>query len=272
MNMKAAALVLVHGLVAAAWLLYACDAYVPLPHSRLSVVGRKPSGARGIMHIRSGAGAASYPQQQHRLPASALLAGHNYDYDIVVVGCGVGGHGAALHARANGLKTAVLTGGDVGGTCVNRGCVPSKALLAASGRVRELQDAHHLKSFGVSVGDVKFERQGIADHANQLANNVKNNLEKSLKGHGCDIIHNNGLLTSKAHEVLCKETGKVITANNIIISTGSVPTVPRGIIVDEKTVCTSDGALRMEYLPQYVAIIGSGYIGLEFCDVYTVST
>ena len=58
---------------------------------------------------------------------------NNYDYDVIIVGCGVGGHGAALHARANGLKTAVFTGGDVGGTCVNRGCVPSKALLAAAG-------------------------------------------------------------------------------------------------------------------------------------------
>lgn len=65
---------------------------------------------------------------------TALFASSgNYDYDVIIVGCGVGGHGAALHARANGLKTAVFTGGDVGGTCVNRGCVPSKALLAAAG-------------------------------------------------------------------------------------------------------------------------------------------
>lgn len=63
----------------------------------------------------------------------------SYDYDVIIVGCGVGGHGAALHARANGLKTAVLTGKDVGGTCVNRGCVPSKALLAAAGRIREMK-------------------------------------------------------------------------------------------------------------------------------------
>jgi len=60
----------------------------------------------------------------------------SYDFDVAIIGCGVGGHGAALHARGQGLKTAVFAGGDVGGTCVNRGCVPSKALLAASGRVR----------------------------------------------------------------------------------------------------------------------------------------
>ena len=74
-----------------------------------------------------------------------------YDYDVIIVGCGVGGHGAALHAHSQGLKTAVFSGGDVGGTCVNRGCVPSKALLAASGRVREMQDEGHLSNFGVKV-------------------------------------------------------------------------------------------------------------------------
>ena len=83
---------------------------------------------------------------------------HDFDYDVIIVGCGVGGHGAALHARAQGLKTAIFTGGDVGGTCVNRGCVPSKALLAASGRVREMQDTEHLAGFGIEVGEVKYDR------------------------------------------------------------------------------------------------------------------
>ena len=74
-----------------------------------------------------------------------------YDYDLAIIGCGVGGHGAALHAVESGLKVAVLDGNDVGGTCVNRGCVPSKALLAASGRVREFRDAHHLKQLGITA-------------------------------------------------------------------------------------------------------------------------
>lgn len=80
-------------------------------------------------------------------PASAPSS--EYDYDLVVIGCGVGGHGAALHAVESGLRVAVLDGNDVGGTCVNRGCVPSKALLAAAGRVRELRETAHLKQLGV---------------------------------------------------------------------------------------------------------------------------
>lgn len=78
-------------------------------------------------------------------------AAHQYDYDLVIIGCGVGGHGAALHAVESGLKVAVMDGNDVGGTCVNRGCVPSKALLAASGRIRDMRDEHHLKQLGITV-------------------------------------------------------------------------------------------------------------------------
>eukprot|EP00597_Dinobryon_sp_UTEXLB2267_P016625 CAMPEP_0201092982 /NCGR_PEP_ID=MMETSP0812-20130820/1531_1 /ASSEMBLY_ACC=CAM_ASM_000668 /TAXON_ID=98059 /ORGANISM="Dinobryon sp., Strain UTEXLB2267" /LENGTH=525 /DNA_ID=CAMNT_0047344879 /DNA_START=39 /DNA_END=1616 /DNA_ORIENTATION=- len=192
-----------------------------------------------------------------------------FDYDLIIVGCGVGGHGAALHARANGLKTAVLTGNDVGGTCVNRGCVPSKALLAAAGRIREMKDSHHLKSFGITLGDVTFDRSAVANHASQLANRVKVNLESSLKSQGVDVIESKGSVTDKLHEVKVVSTGKILTAKNIILAPGSIPFVPRGIQADEKTVFTSDGGLKLEFVPQYVAIIGSGYIGLEFSDVYT---
>ena len=174
----------------------------------------------------------------------------DFDYDLIIIGCGVGGHGAALHARANGLKTAVLTGKDVGGTCVNRGCVPSKALLAASGRIREMKDTMHLKSFGISVGDVTFDREGVANHANQLANRVKVNLEGSLKAQGVDVIESKGFLTETPHTVLIEETKKQIKAKNIILAPGSIPFVPRGVQVDEKTVFTSDGGLKLGFVPQ----------------------
>ena len=173
-----------------------------------------------------------------------------FDYDLIIVGCGVGGHGAALHARANGLKTAILTGNDVGGTCVNRGCVPSKALLAAAGRVRELKNEHHLKSFGISVGDVSFDREGIANHAAQLANRVKGNLETALKAQGVTVVESKGSVTDTPHQIKVESTGEIITAKNIILAPGSVPFVPKGVQVDEKTVFTSDGGLKLEYIPQ----------------------
>merc|ERR1719456_413489 len=94
------------------------------------------------------------------------------DFDLIVVGCGVGGHGAALHAVSKGMSVAVIAGEDVGGTCVNRGCVPSKALLAASGRVREIGNDEHLKKMGITTGGVSYEREKLAAHANNLASNV----------------------------------------------------------------------------------------------------
>lgn len=137
----------------------------------------------------------------------------SFDFDVAIIGCGVGGHGAALHSRAQDLKTAVFAGGDVGGTCVNRGCVPSKALLAASGRVREMRNSDHLASMGVKVeGTVEFDREGIAAHAKNLANRVKGNLEASLVGLGVDVIEGRGVLTGKPHEVKDSSTGKVYTA------------------------------------------------------------
>ena len=111
-----------------------------------------------------------------------------FDYDLVIIGAGVGGHGAALHAVSCGLKTAIVEASEMGGTCINRGCIPSKALLAAAGRVRELRNAHHLKSLGIQVGSVEFDRQAIANHAGNLINKLQGDLTNSLKRLGVDII------------------------------------------------------------------------------------
>jgi dihydrolipoamide dehydrogenase len=172
-----------------------------------------------------------------------------------------------------GMKTAILEGADIGGTCVNRGCVPSKALLAASGRIREMQDEMHLKAMGIQVGSVSFDRQGVADHASQLASNIQGNLKNSLLALGVDIHTGMGKLVDN-HTINYGLPGRVdvggqLTAKDIIIATGSVPFVPPGIKIDGKTVFTSDHALKLEWIPDWVAIVGSGYIGLEFSDVYT---
>ena len=91
-------------------------------------------------------------------PTSGSTAS-GFDFDVVVIGAGYGGFDAAKHAADHGLKVAIVESRDMGGTCVNRGCVPSKALLAAAGRVRELADAEHLAGFGIHAAPVRFERQ-----------------------------------------------------------------------------------------------------------------
>lgn len=193
-----------------------------------------------------------------------------FDYDLVIIGAGVGGHGAALHAVSCGLKTAIVEASDMGGTCVNRGCIPSKALLAASGRVRELRNTHHLQSLGIQVQGVEFDRQAIANHASNLVSKIRGDLTNSLKRLGVDIIQGWGRLAGQQKVSVATDSGeKMLTAKDIILSTGSVPFVPPGIEVDGKTVFTSDDALKLDWIPNWVAIIGSGYIGLEFSDIYT---
>lgn len=190
-----------------------------------------------------------------------------YNYDLIIVGAGVGGHGAALHAVECGLKTAIVEVGEMGGTCINRGCIPSKALLAATGRLREL---HHSQLLGIRVGDISFDRGAIATHASGVVEKIRGDLTKSLQKLGVDILQGHGRLQSAQSVVVETATGsQSYSAKNVILATGSVPFVPPGITVDSQTVYTSDEAVRLGHLPKTIAIIGSGYIGLEFADIYT---
>lgn len=194
-----------------------------------------------------------------------------FDFDLIVIGAGYGGFDAAKHGAEKGLRTAIIESRDLGGTCVNRGCVPSKALLAASGRVRELGDRTHLKQFGISAGALSFDRQGIADHAAQLVATIRSNLGKALERAGVTILKGVGSLDGPQRVALREASGieRRLKARDVVIATGSDPFVPPGISTDGVTVFTSDDAIKLESLPPWLAIIGSGYIGLEFADVYT---
>ena len=196
-----------------------------------------------------------------------------YDYDVVIIGAGVGGHGAAIHAVERGLKTAVMEGDVIGGTCVNRGCVPSKALLAASGRVREMRNAEHLRQLasprtapsttidkGSRITPKTWRRRFVVTWNDRWSDSVWifSPVRRRLKT----------TTPCPTARPAPRDRGRV-TAKNIIIATGSTPFVPPGIEVDHKTVFTSDAGLKLDWVPEWVAIIGSGYIGLEFSDVYT---
>jgi dihydrolipoamide dehydrogenase len=194
----------------------------------------------------------------------------DFDYDLIIIGAGVGGHGAALHAVKCGLKTAIIEAKEMGGTCVNRGCIPSKALLAASGRVRELQDSEHLQQLGIQVGGVAFQREAIAAHATDLVNKIREDLTNSLTRLKVETLRGWGKVVGPQKVSVIGDSGeKTYTTRDILLCPGSVPFVPPGIEIDHKTVFTSDEAIQLEQLPPWIAIIGSGYIGLEFSDVYT---
>jgi len=194
-----------------------------------------------------------------------------FDFDLIIIGAGYGGFDAAKHAAENGLKVAIIESSDMGGTCVNKGCVPSKALLAASGKVREIANYEHLSKFGIHSSPVRFERSKISDHANNLVLNIRENLTKTLTRNGVEIIRGHGRIES--HQKVGVRTlngvDQILSCSDIIIATGSSPFIPKGITVDNRTVFTSDQAVKLEWLPRWLAIVGSGYIGLEFADVYT---
>ncbi len=194
-----------------------------------------------------------------------------FDFDLIVIGAGYGGFDAAKHAANEGIKVAIVESSEMGGTCVNKGCVPSKALLAASGRVRELADTNHLLSFGIHSGPVRFERRKIADHAKNLVANIRINLTKTLERSGVSILRGRGRLEGSQKVGVRELSGvdRLYSCKDVIIATGSKPFVPPGIEIDGRTVFTSDEAVNLEWLPRWIAIIGSGYIGLEFADIYT---
>ncbi len=194
-----------------------------------------------------------------------------FDYDLIIIGAGVGGHGAALHAVEQGLKVAVVESHQMGGTCINRGCIPSKALLAAAGRIREIATADQ---FGISVGSIQVDAKAIATHAATVVNKIRQDLTQSLQKLKVDILSGTGrLLAAEADgvtvEVTADSGSQTYTAQDVILATGSAPFVPPGISLDGKTVYTSDDGVRLDWVPPKLAIIGSGYIGLEFADVYT---
>ncbi|MEY4520696.1 MAG: hypothetical protein RLZZ499_3296, partial [Cyanobacteriota bacterium] len=129
---------------------------------------------------------------------------------------------------------------------------------------------HHLQDMGIQLGDVQFERQAIADHATNLVNKIQGDLTNSLKRLKVDIIRGWGELAGTQKVKVSSDAGEqTYTAKEIMLCPGSIPFVPRGVEIDGKTVFTSDNAVKLESLPNWIAIIGSGYIGLEFSDVYT---
>lgn len=199
------------------------------------------------------------------------MSASGFDYDLLIVGAGVGGHGAALHAVACGLKTAIVEAAEMGGTCVNRGCIPSKALLAASGKVRELKDAAHLQALGIQLGgEVSFDRGAIAAHADGVVSKQREGLVGSLKRLGVDVIQGFARVVDvQKVSVATPEGDRSFTAKDILLAPGSTPFVPPGCEIDGKTVFTSDHAVKLESVPDWIAIVGSGYIGLEFADIYS---
>ncbi len=191
-------------------------------------------------------------------------------YDVVIIGGGPGGYVAALRAGQLGLRTAcVEMRGALGGTCLNVGCIPSKALLHSSERFAEA--AHSLSEHGVIVGDLSLDLGAMMARKEKVVAELVKGIEFLLKKNGVDYVRGRGSIPAPGRvEVALSDGGQqTLETRNIVVATGSEATPLPGIEVDEKRILTSTGALSLEAVPEKLVVIGAGAIGLELGSVWS---
>jgi dihydrolipoamide dehydrogenase len=190
------------------------------------------------------------------------------NYDFVVIGSGPGGYVCAIRAAQLGFKTACIEkNSTLGGTCLNIGCIPSKALLAASEKFEEARD--HLGAFGVKLGDVSLDLPGMMGHKDKTVKANVDGVTYLFKKNKIDWIKGTASFTGpNTLNVAGEGEPRTITAKNIVISTGSEVMPLPGVTIDEKRIVSSTGALKLDAVPKSMVVIGGGYIGLEMGTVW----
>ncbi len=191
------------------------------------------------------------------------------NFDLVVIGSGPGGYVAAIRAAQLGMRTAcVEMRATLGGTCLNIGCIPSKALLTASEKYEEAR--HHLGAFGVKVGGVELDLDALMAHKDKVVKSNVEGVDYLFKKNKVTRFHGRGSIAAPGKVTVTKDDGsaETITAKNILIATGSDVMPLPGVEIDEKRIVSSTGALSLNPLPSSMVVIGGGYIGLEMGTVY----
>ena len=188
-------------------------------------------------------------------------------YDVVVIGSGPGGYVAALRAAQLGKKTCVVERDALGGVCLNRGCIPTKALAHAA-EVCTL--ARHGEQLGIQVGEVSVDFAKVQANKDAVVKKLTGGVGFLLKRAKVDVVMGTARLAERRKVAVALNDGgeEVLEADKIIIATGSEPARPKAIPFDGRRVMTSDGALELETLPASVFILGGGYLGCEFASIF----
>ena len=191
-------------------------------------------------------------------------------YDVAVIGSGPGGYVAAIRCAQLGMKTAIIEKyNTLGGTCLNVGCIPSKALLDSS---HHYEDAvKHFETHGIEIpGEVKVNLEKMIARKQSVVDQTTKGIEFLMNKNKIDVYHGIGSFADATHIDIKKEDGtsEQIEAKNTIIATGSKPSTLPFINIDKERVITSTEALKLKEIPKHMIIIGGGVIGLELGQVY----
>lgn len=186
-------------------------------------------------------------------------------FDVAVLGSGPGGYPAAIKAAQMGKKVALIEAKDVGGTCLNRGCIPSKALISNAHLWQKIQRA---EEFGIKVGEASFDFGVMKKRKDEVVAGVRSNLTKLIASNDITLIRGYGKFLSEREIKVNGEDSCIVRADKTIIATGSEPRSMAAFPFDNERIHDSTSILEVEELPKKIAIIGGGVIGCEFASLY----
>lgn len=186
-------------------------------------------------------------------------------FDCVVIGGGPGGYPAAIKVAQGGKKVALIEATGVGGTCLNRGCIPSKTLIASANVLKKVKQA---EEFGIIAGKITYDFSKMVSRKDTIVANLRNNLEKLINANNITLYKGYGKFISPQKIKITGENSTEILADNVIIATGSEPRQMTDFPCDHERIHDSTSMLEVRELPKKIVIIGGGVIGCEFASLY----
>ncbi|NPV29598.1 MAG: dihydrolipoyl dehydrogenase [Firmicutes bacterium] len=189
------------------------------------------------------------------------------DYQVIVIGAGPGGYPAAIRAAQLGARVCLIETGQPGGTCLNRGCIPTKALVAGASLLKQVRRA---REFGIETGEVSLNPRKMRERQEGIVSRLRQGIRFLLEKHKIDFLEGKGRLLGPGRvEVRRKGSpAETVTGEKIIVATGSEPLLPPALGYDGKVVVSSTEMLQLDAVPESLVIVGAGVIGCEFAGIY----